>query len=405
MDSTDAIQRRSVNAPTRYPARTPEPLSPEPPFSASEMAARMATTRELLRARGLQGLLVYGAGRADDVEYLTAWPGTRESHLVVPLEAEPRLFVQLFNHAPNAARLSVVPAAWGGTSSPDSVAELLSSTGLATARVGILGPLPFQHYLRLRALCPSMELVDISAPWRALRAIRSEAEIACFRIAAEYTDRAMEALRDALKPGVTEHELAAAIEGAYRPLGGTLGIHFLASMPMEQPITGVPAQIQSGRRLAPGDVVITEVSAGSGPYTGQLHRTYFLGCEPNPTWRRIHQVALDTYQRIESVLSDGAELDRVLDAAEYVHEQGLTIFDDLLHGANQYPPIIKTRRTAHSNPSQFTFRENMVVVIQPNVVTDDAASVGLQFGETVRITSSGVERLHRLPRQYFVVPV
>jgi hypothetical protein len=45
------------------------------------------------------------------------------------------------------------------------------------------------------------------------------------------------------------------------------------------------------------------------------------------------------------------------------------------------------------------------VVIQPNVVTDAAdPHMGLQFGETVRITQTGVERLHRLPREYFVVP-
>jgi Xaa-Pro aminopeptidase len=236
-----------------------------------------------------------------------------------------------------------------------------------------------------------------------LRTIKSDPELERFRVAAEYTDRAMDALQAALKPGVTEHELAAAIEHAYRPLGGTLGIHFLASMPMAESTTGVPAQIQTGRKLAAGDVLITEVSAGCGAYTGQIHRTYFLECEPSPVWRRLHEVAVATYERIERVLRDGAELSSVLDAAEYVHDAGLSIFDDLVHGANQYPPILKTRRTAHSNPTDFTFRENMVVVIQPNVVTDSEPRMGLQFGETVRITRQGTERLHRLPREYFVV--
>jgi hypothetical protein len=44
----------------------------------------------------------------------------------------------------------------------------------------------------------------------------------------------------------------------------------------------------------------------------------------------------------------------------------------------------------------------MVVVIQPNVVMDATAQIGLQFGETVRITRDGTERLHHLPRQYFI---
>src|SRR5205085_9197371 len=106
---------------------------------------------------------------------------------------------------------------------------------------------------------------------RMLRTIKSPAEIEHFRIAAEYTDCAMDALRSALRPGVTEHELAAAIEQAYRPHGGTIGIHFMTSMPIEQPTTGVPAQIQTGRVLQRGDVLITEISAGYGAYTGQVH--------------------------------------------------------------------------------------------------------------------------------------
>ena len=373
-------------------------------FTPEEMTARLETARTFMRERSLAALLFYGAGRAPEIQYLSAWPGTREAHLLVPLEAEPRLFVQLFNHAPNAARLSVVPSVWGGPDSAETIAVHMRTVGLVNRSIGVVGGLPFAHFLRIRELLPELVLQDVSRDWRMLRCIKSPAEIECFRRAADYTDSAMDALQAALRPGVTEHQLVGAIEHAYVPRGGTVGIHFMSSMPMDAPATGVPGQIQTRRVLQRGDVLITEISAGYGPYMGQIHRTYFLGCEPSPTWRHLHEVARETYERIERVLRDGATLESVLDAAEYVHEKGLTIFDDLLHGANQYPPILKTRRTSHSNPSQFVFRENMVVVIQPNVVLDDTARTGLQFGETVRITRTGTERLHRLPRENFVVP-
>jgi Xaa-Pro dipeptidase len=368
------------------------------------MASRQAAARAFMRQHGLAVLFLYVADRAPEVEYLCEWPGTREALLVMPLEHEPRLFVQLFNHLPNAARIASVPTAWGGVDLAQTTADYVKSMGLGEASVGVIGQLPFQHYLRLRALLPKMELKDSTRPWRMLRTVKSDEEIERFRIAADYTDRAMDALQEALKTGVTEHQLADTIEHAYRPLGGTLGIHFMSSMPVDQPTTGLPGQIQTGRTLTRGDVLITEISAGYGAYTGQIHRTYFLGIEPTPAWKRLHEVAVGTYERIEHELRDGADLAAVLDAAEYVHDCGLSIYDDLLHGANQYPPILKTRRTSHSNPAEFTFRENMVVVIQPNVVTDAAdPHMGLQFGETVRITQTGVERLHRLPREYFVV--
>ncbi|MCL5960874.1 MAG: hypothetical protein M1358_16505 [Chloroflexi bacterium] len=43
----------------------------------------------------------------------------------------------------------------------------------------------------------------------------------------------------------------------------------------------------------------------------------------------------------------------------------------------------------------------MVSVIQPNVITPDGKR-GLQFGETLLVTKTGVERLNRYPRQLIV---
>jgi Xaa-Pro dipeptidase len=50
-------------------------------------------------------------------------------------------------------------------------------------------------------------------------------------------------------------------------------------------------------------------------------------------------------------------------------------------------------------PPAFTYRENMLVVLQLNVVTKDRRA-GIQVGEMVRVTTSGVERLHRPPLEF-----
>ncbi len=88
-------------------------------------------------------------------------------------------------------------------------------------------------------------------------------------------------------------------------------------------------------------------------------------------------------------------------AAEYIHTSGFTICDDLLHGfgGGYLAPILRTRRTSARSPQPFTFRENMVVVIQPNVITKDER-MGVQVGELARVTGSGVESLHRYPMRF-----
>jgi len=48
-----------------------------------------------------------------------------------------------------------------------------------------------------------------------------------------------------------------------------------------------------------------------------------------------------------------------------------------------------------------TFRENMVIVIQPNLMTPDE-KMGLQFGETLRVTKMGCESLNAYPREWVI---
>ncbi|HEX9413302.1 MAG TPA: hypothetical protein VF916_07340, partial [Ktedonobacterales bacterium] len=91
----------------------------------------------------------------------------------------------------------------------------------------------------------------------------------------------------------------------------------------------------------------------------------------------------------------------VLDAAEYIHEAGYTICDGLVHGfgGGMMPPDLRTRRTSATPPQPFMFAENMTLVIQPNIVTLGERA-GLQVGELVRVTPSGVESLHRYPMRF-----
>jgi hypothetical protein len=112
----------------------------------------------------------------------------------------------------------------------------------------------------------------------------------------------------------------------------------------------------------------------------------------------MHQVALDAFTAVTGVLREGATSDQVMDAAELIHRAGYTIYDDLVHFAvgGVYAPYLRTRRTTDGSPPQMVYREDMVVVVQPNVVSHDGR-MGVQVGEMVRITREGVDRLHRVP--------
>jgi Xaa-Pro aminopeptidase len=235
-----------------------------------------------------------------------------------------------------------------------------------------------------------------------MRAIRSDEEIERLRIASNLTDQSMQALADGMRPGMKEYELAAILEPVYLKAGGYAGIHFMTSMPMRAPHFPVPAQYHSDRELHKGDCVITEISGGYWGYTGQIHRTYSLGEGPTPEWKDMHAAAKEGFETIAATIKDGATTTEVEEAAEVIHRRGYTIYDDLLHGASQYPPIIQTKTTKRHDSPEITFRENMVITIQPNLCTKDER-MGLQFGETVVVRKNGVEQLNHFPREWVVV--
>jgi len=374
-----------------------------PSFSRDDLAKRHAALRKAMEKESLQAAILYGSGRPNsDLTYLSNWPGGREGYVIVPLDGEPALLVQLFNHVPVAEMLSLLPETrWAG---PDSIATLagwLREHKLAQVGIGLIGGLPFSQYEKLKSLLPEARLVDFTRQFRQQRVIYDEAEINFFKIAAELTDRSIERLENELRPGMKEYEIPLLIESAYLEKGGYAGIHFLASTSMKDPDVCVPFQFQRDRVIQHGDAIISEISGAFWCYSGQIHRTFFLG-DPTPEWVHLHQAASDCYEGIEAVLKDGATVDPVIDAADVLDERGYVCLDDLLHGANQYPPILQTRQTDRGYPREFTFRENMVVTIQPQPRTKDKR-MGLQFGETVRITKTGTERLHHYPRKMVVI--
>ena len=372
-----------------------------PRFSAEEMAARHAAVYRLIEESNVEALLVYSSGlQSAELYWLTDHPGTRESYVLMQPGQEPVVLIQLYNHVPLARSLSVIKdVRWAGPRTGRTVAELLKERKLEHKRVGLAGSVPFSQYTAIAAA--DAQLVDLSAGLRALRSLKSDAEIERLRIASKLTDDSMRALAEQLRPGLREDELPAILEPVYLSQGGYAGIHFMTSMPMREPNFPVPAQHQSRRVLQPGDCLITEISGYYWGYGGQIHRTYSLGEGPTPEWQRLHDVAVEAFEAIFATLKEGVSSREIEEVAEVIHRRGYTIYDDLLHGNAQLPPIIQTRTTRRHEDPEVILRENMVLVIQPNVITPDE-KMGLQFGETVVVRKGGCETLDAFPREWIV---
>ena len=221
------------------------------------------------------------------------------------------------------------------------------------------------------------------------------------RIGAALTDRGMAALRDGLRPGLTERELADLVERAYIARGGTNVIYFFGVTPMTDPSIGVPTQFVANRKVNVGDAVVAEISAAFWEHPGQVLRSFAVDAEPSQLYRDLHAAADAAFDAIAAVLKDGTMPQQIIDAASVIEQAGFTIIDDLLHGygGGYLPPVLGSRSRPSAHIPDEPLRAGMTVVIQPNVVTPNGKA-GVQTGELVLVTATGIEPLHAMPRGF-----
>lgn len=389
-----------------YPPELPAPLraimeAPYPRFSAAEMERRRRMIFDLMSAAGVDHLLLYGVNRSGNaIQYLTHWPTTAEAACVISSSMRDKLYVQYHNHVALARRIAHnADVEWAGDFGIGAAIAALERHGAKKDRVGLIGPMGYRLHDQL--VQRFGRVADLGAAYMQKRLVKSAEEIDWYRIGAILSDRGLAALRAALHPGVSERDLGAAIEASYLNYGGTNVIHFIGATAMADPDCCVPRQFPSTRRVEKGDVIFTEISAAFWDYSGQVLRSFTVDAEPTPLYRDLHAAADAAFDAIAAILCEGATPAQVVAASSVIEQAGFTTDDDVMHGygGGYLPPIIGSASRPAGKLPDLTFAAGMMVVIQPNVVTRDGKA-GVQTGECVLITKTGIERLHSAPRGF-----
>jgi Xaa-Pro dipeptidase len=370
-----------------------------PRFSDTEMERRRAAIEDLMAQADIRYLLVYGAQwNGTGIPWLTHWPTTSEAALVVTAGERNALYIQFHNHVPQATEGATgSDVHWGGTDTIASVIADFHKRGAgADERIGVIGPLGLGGAAKLRAVFA--DVVDLSRAFTGLRLVKSAEEIDWMRIGAWYSDRAMAAVADNLRPGVTERNLGDLCQRAWVPIGGETVIHFFGSTPMADPDCQVPRQVPATRPIEAGDIVFCEISGAFRGYSGQVLRSFTVEADPAPLFKDLHDTASAAYDAICGVLGAGVHMEDVVAASAVIEQNGFTTCDDLVHGygGGYLPPIVGSASRPAGQIPDMTLEAGMLVVVQPNVTSKDGRA-GVQTGECMLITGSGCEKIHQFP--------
>ncbi|WP_422371174.1 M24 family metallopeptidase [Hoeflea sp.] len=204
--------------------------------------------------------------------------------------------------------------------------DLLSELDLLGARIGV----EYDTHGLTGANCRKLdnqlqsfaELTDASYLVSRLRLIKSPAEIAHVRRAAELADAALDAAIPLIKPGADEADILAAMQGAVFAGGGDYPANEFIIGSAEDALL---CRYKSGRRKLSGNDQLTLEWAGAyAHYHAAMMRTVVIG-EPSARHMELYAASREAMDAITAILKPGTTFGQVFDAhADVMDEHGLT---------------------------------------------------------------------------------
>ena len=231
-----------------------------------------------------------------------------------------------------------------------------------------------------------------------LRAVKDEFELDCLRRAASGLGSVAQAAFDAVRPGVAEREVAAAIEGAMRTAGYERPS--FETIVASGPNAALPHHRAGERRLQSGDLVVLDFGGVLDGYCSDLTRTVSVGA-PSEEVRRLYAAVLAAQQAAIAAVGPDVEASAVDRAARAVLEQaglGEAFGHGTGHGlgldVHEEPRLSRT--IAGTTPPSCPLRPGMVVTIEPGAYLPGWG--GVRIEDDVVVTSQGCEVLTSVPR-------
>jgi Xaa-Pro dipeptidase len=380
--------------------------TPTLPFSREEHLARQARLRHTLRERGFDAMLVF----AQESHYwLTGYDTggyvyfqcaivTADDRSIILLTRRPDLL-----QARQTSTIEDIRIWWDAEDANPArdLKAILEEIGLAGSRIavelnthGLTGWNLWRLQKTLDGFCT---LDNDDHIIRRLRLVKSPAEIAYTRKAAELLDRSLEAVIAAARPGV----LDSALKAEYLRVileGG-------ADMPPNAPLFNSGSRAVYGRgvsmprMLEPVDQILVEYPVAYRRYNVKTEWTIVLG---KATDRQLYMydAARETLQHMTEIARPGTTLGEIFD----VHADGLDRagFGAHRYGATGYsvgctfaptsmdvPPMIYSGNPTQCQPGMTLFYHVMI--------GDSDTGYAMGVGHTLLVTEGAPEVLTALP--------
>lgn len=259
--------------------------------------------------------------------------------------------------------------------------EVLRQRSVTARRIGVEDDaLPLLNRQRIQDAFPDAELVDVSLDAMRQRMIKSAEEIAVITHGARIADLGGEAIREAIREGVSEYEVALA--------GTEAMVHEIArTFPLRE-VRDTWVWFQSGlntdgahnwattRKLRRGDILSLNCFPMTSGYYTALERTLFLG-EPDARSRELWEINVQVHERGLELIKPGAVCkDIAAELNEIYISHGL-----LANRTFGYGHSFGVLSHYYGREAGLELREDIDTVLEPGMVVSMEPMITIPEGE------------------------
>ncbi len=293
---------------------------------------------------------------------------------------------------------------WSSVSDKDSetagpfaaeIADLMHRHARGLKKIG-LDRCSHLHALALEV--QGLDVRDCQGEILAVRAIKTLEEIKCLQISMTGAEAAVAAVRDAIKPGVTENDLFAVMyHEVIRQGGEFIETRLLTSGQRTNPWFSEA----SGRRVRPGELVALDTDTiGCYGYYSDFSRTFRCGPgRPTSYQKALYRMSYDQVQHNIGIIAPGMSFREIAEKAWKIPERFIDQrYTSVMHGVGMHgeTPFIAHAMDFHTYGREGTIEPGMVVSVE-SYIGEKGGREGVKLEEEVLITDQGPKLISRFP--------
>jgi len=243
-----------------------------------------------------------------------------------------------------------------------------------------------------------IDVVEFQEDLIRLRMVKMPEEIECLRRSMLATEAAVEAVRDAIRPGISEQKLFGLMMGKLIENGGDfIKTRLLSTGVRTNPWFNEASEYE----VSAGDLIGLDTDAiGYNGYYADISRTFFCGPgKPSARQQSLYSMAYDQVQHNLSLIRPGMTFREIAEAAWNIPDRYLDQrYPSIVHGVGMHgeAPVVVHGNDWDNFGMDGVIQEGMTLAVE-SYIGEPGGPDGVKLEEEVVVTRNGAALLSSFP--------